>query len=188
MKTCKRCLIEKSLDDFSDSKQNGNIYKKANCKECRNIIEKEHRDKIDINTKREKYKKVYKQQLERIKIDKEYDIRKWATIWKARPKENPYRLVQQKFLDSRKDIPLEELIRLAKIAYEKFPYMQFAYKTKLKLYTASVDRIDSNKPYTLDNIKVVPFWLNSAKLNGTFDELLGLIEQLNPEVKKYLLE
>lgn len=35
MKVCKKCNIEKSLDDFSNLKSKGKVYKQSNCKQCR---------------------------------------------------------------------------------------------------------------------------------------------------------
>jgi hypothetical protein len=45
------------------------------------------------------------------------------------------------------------------------------YKTISNNYKASIDRIDSSKPYSIDNIQFISFTCNSMKSNMTNDEV-----------------
>lgn len=179
MKKCSLCKKRKPLDDFGSANHTKD-GKRSHCRKCRSKREKKYRKSSVWYSKQCRHS--YSNKMKKAKNNKEYDIRLWATIWKSRPKENPHRLVQQKFLDSRKAIPIDTLVDLAKEALNHFPYMQFAHKTKTRGYTASIDRIDSSKPYTKDNIKVLPFWLNSAKLDMSYEELSTLIKSVPIEV------
>lgn len=49
---------------------------------------------------------------------------------------------------------------------------QSEYKTISNNYKASIDRIDSAKPYTIDNIQFVSFSMNNLKGNMTDEELI----------------
>lgn len=45
--------------------------------------------------------------------------------------------------------------------------------------SASIDRIDSSKPYSDDNIQVIPLWLNMAKLNKSIDFLVPYLRDFS---------
>lgn len=87
-----------------------------------------------------------------------------------------------KLLQTRKNLTVEILKPLCYEALKKFPYMIFLYYkgSSCRLDLASLDRIDSSKDYTnIQNLRVIPLWLNLAKSNASDQEL-------NKRIKQYI--
>ena len=57
--------------------------------------------------------------------------------------------------------------------------------TKNKEYSPSIDRIDSSKGYTKDNIWVISTKANVMKNNATFEEILRFCEVMPKYIKKW---
>lgn len=169
MKICSTCKIEKELSEFGYDKRTKD-NKRYQCKKCTRDYNNNW-----INNNKEKYKKTYYKNYsihkDKARNDKDYSIKAWAMKWRSTRR-------KIKFMASRKNVSLDYLIELANKALLIFPYLQFAFGNKNKAYTASVDRIDSKKPYSNDNIKIIPFWLNSAKLDLNEEEFKELIRKL----------
>ncbi len=65
-KTCSRCKLEKSLDDFNTkTKRSGKVLKQPYCKDCNKLYHKEHYDKNKkiYLEKTKDYKKANQQKL-----------------------------------------------------------------------------------------------------------------------------
>ena len=165
---CSKCQEEKSLEEMSIRNKNEiKIYKKYKtyCKKCSSNLTKEWRNKNP-----DKVKKLNKIAYEKIKIsidnNIDYAINYWCDHWINRSGNQFY---------SRKNINKNHLIALCQNALKIYPYLKFQ-QNKEKWETPSVDRIDSSKPYTNDNITVIPLWLNSAKLDMDINQLHKLIK------------
>lgn len=117
-----------------------------------------------------KYQKHYKQKMNRLeKGTDRQKIRNWASRAINRYKSDA------KHFSSRKNLSIDLLEKLAFQALEKYPYIEFFRPSKIA-YRASLDRIDSSKPYSPKNVQILPFWLNSAKVDLSEKELKRLIK------------
>lgn len=88
----------------------------------------------------------------------------------------------RKLKHSRKKLKSHELFKLSKKALKIFPDLVFFTGTgKSCINSASLDRIDSNKGYTYNNIQIVPRWYNLGKSNSSDEEF-----QLN--ITKYVVQ
>ena len=102
-------------------------------------------------------------------------INKWAMQNRNRASENRFK--------QRKDLDLENLKLLCYKARELFPYITFNNRRdgRNSQTWASIDRVDPTKPYSDDNIIVVPLWLNSAKLDSSYPELFDIFDLVDRE-------
>ena len=134
------------------------------CKRCHAYREHERRTKAEIanpnlvEERKQQSRDRYERKREQIKTDLDARIRFWAKQNKNRSTHN------------RKELSIEFVVEEAKKALEVFPYMKFLDRDNL-FDTASIDRIDSTKGYTDDNIRIVTYWLNSAKMNMSEEQL-----------------
>lgn len=156
---CYRCQEEKTLGEMSVRCHKKKTYK-TYCKKCANEMAKEYRKRNPPDTK-----KQYETLKEKLKENSDSTIRYWCSSWKQRKGER---------FEGRKDIPLDTLHLMVKEAMIKFPYLSCCQGKPLWA-TPSIDRIDSNKPYSADNIQVIPLWLNSAKLDMSMEKLHELM-------------
>ena len=160
-KKCNKC--GESRVDYLVKKKGGH---RSLCKSCHAKYEKERkkiREQENPELKSERIRKgreYYKQKREQIGEDLDARIYFWATQWRNTPREGR----------DRSQITQKNLVELTYKGLEEFPYMLILEKDKMHI-TASVDRIDSKLGYTDDNIQVIPYWLNSAKLNMEDNEL-----------------
>lgn len=77
-----------------------------------------------------------------------------------------------KKFESRSTLSKEGLIIKCFEAFQKFPEINFCFsKNDNRSNMASLDKIDAHKPYSDDNVEVLPLWLNSAKLDSSKEEL-----------------
>lgn len=159
---CRRC--GESRLDYLVKKKEGH---RRICKPCHNKSEKERRNRKEqenpaLKDKRQSYaREAYKQRRKQIEEDPDARIRFWAAQWRSTPRQGR----------DRSQVTQDKLVELTYEGLKKFPYMRVLEKDKMYI-TASVDRIDSSKGYTDDNIQVIPYWLNSAKMNMEEEELL----------------
>lgn len=153
------------------------------CRKCRCIEEQERRSRRTpekIERLKIESKQKYREQVELISSldefkeeDLEFLINKWVIKNKNRVTEKRFK--QRKVLDS------DNLKFLCYKARELFPYITFNNKRdgRNSQTWASIDRVDPTKPYSDDNIIVVPLWLNSAKLDSSYQELFDLFDLVN---------
>lgn len=156
---CNRCQEEKTTEEMSVRSHAKKTYKKY-CKKCASSITKEYRKRNPRDTKKD-----YQVLKSKLQENTDYTIRYWCNSWKQRKGDR---------FAGRKDIPLDTLVYMVKDAMVKFPYLSCCQNKSL-WQTPSVDRIDSSKPYSVDNIVVIPLWLNSAKLDMPIEKLHELM-------------
>ena len=135
------------------------------CKKCASKETKEwrlkHPERYE-NLKNEQYKKNKARKMS----DNDYAIRQWCSNWKKR---------QGDRFEGRSSIGLDFLVSLMEESIKRFPYIHCRPGRSL-WETPSVDRIDPSKPYSEDNIVVIPLWLNSAKLDMPLEKLHDLMK------------
>ena len=169
---CRHC--GESRLDYLTKKKGG--YRTI-CKPCHNKYEKERRklkeqENPELKDKRlREGRDAYKRKREQIEKDPDAKIRFWAAQWRNTPREGR----------DRSQVTQDRLVELTYEGLKKFPYMRVLEKDKTYI-TASVDRIDSRKGYTDDNIQVIPYWLNSAKMNMEEIELRSYIKHFLEEI------
>lgn len=78
------------------------------------------------------------------------------------------------YFSTRALLTIDDLIRLAEHAKKIFPYIIFSGRGKREFF-ASLDRIDSTRGYELENVQIIPYWLNVAKCKLTMFELRELM-------------
>ena len=165
---CSKCQEKKTKNEMSvrDAKAKTDSKKyKTYCKSCASKITKQWKNKLSDEEKQQKHKTAYSKRKEKLKYDLDYSIRHWTSSCKKR---------QGKRFEGRKNLSTEHIVQLCYEALEKFPYISF-FQGKEKYQTPSLDRIDNSIPYSDDNVRVIPLWLNSAKLDMTDDKLNELI-------------
>jgi len=153
------------------------------CKNCHRLCEKIRREKMTPERRKEIGTRNYLKQVERnsnLDESKDEDLKTCIKLW---IQTNTNRRTEGRFKE-RKGLDRKNLTNLCFVAKTIFPYITFnnnRKKDKTAHCWASLDRIDPNKPYTDDNVVVVPLWLNSAKLDSDYFELFKLVDDLNRE-------
>jgi len=162
---CSRCQEEKTLEEMAVRNKKKGSYKTW-CKKCATIETRQWRERHpERATKLGRFQ--YEKNKARKMSDNDYAIRQWCSDWKKRPGEK---------FEGRASIGLDFLVSLMKDGIKKFPYLHCRPGRSL-WETPSVDRIDASKPYSEDNIVVIPLWLNSAKLDMPLEKLHGLMRE-----------
>lgn len=176
-----KCYVCKEIKTFEECVPNSDpkrstIPCRNHCKECNRKKSKDHYQNLNKEEKEKKktyFKKNYyrsKERLNSLSLDEQ--IIRWCKHSVSR---SAYFDTKQKSLNSRKDLNIEELKKLCYEGLEKYPYMTFLNLKSEKnniLNWASLDRIDSSKDYSdINNLQIIPLWLNSAKLNQSEEEL-----------------
>lgn len=174
-----RCILCQEDKSPSEMAKTNKKYIKSGyknyCKKCSALRELKRRSKFSKQKKQELSLQSYKTHTNKIQSDLNYAIKSWCLRWRNRIKG------VSKHEESKKNVSKEKLIELANIALKKFPYLKFS-NNKEKWETPSVDRIDSSKEYSDDNIQIIPLWLNSAKLDMSENKLIELMKSyLNQE-------
>lgn len=151
------------------------------CKKCHSEEEKVRRSKKTKEELKSLSDTHYKTKLKKLSVldeenpqDLEYAISRWCTVNINRNSEKRFK--------SRKDLNREQLKELCYKAKELFPYITFNNSRKgeyTSAFWASLDRVNPNKPYADDNIIVVPLWLNSAKLDSSYEEMFNLFDMID---------
>lgn len=139
------------------------------CKKCATAKEKTRKQNFSEEKKKKLSKIYYKTQLNKISEDLDYAIKTWCSRWKNGNK------CGNKYQSSKKNVSQKKLIELSNTALKNFPYLKFS-NNKEKWETPSVDRIDSSREYSDDNIQIIPLWLNSAKLDMSENKLIELMK------------
>lgn len=145
------------------------------CKKCHASAEKIRRSKRSEDEKSEN--KIYFQKLYSLKCirllngSNDDKIQHWATNWKRR--RGP------RFV-GRSLVPMEVLKGLAKRAIVDYPYIVF-YGPCRNADRASVDRTDPGLDYShVENLRVIPYWINSAKCDLLDNEFrIRIVELAN---------
>jgi hypothetical protein len=179
VKTCSCCKIEKSVSEFG--KDNSKVSGvKSSCKSCNNS---------NIKVWREKNKEY------RLSYDKQYYANNKEKIKVKNQKRYTNLTLDQKFdqlvktAGERKNkkcfITVEHLHDVWQrqeglCVYTKLPLTSEGHQ----LNTVSLDRVDSSKDYTVDNIQLVCVPINRMKLDYTEDQFIELCRLVTHNVSK----
>lgn len=179
VKTCTVCAESKSLFDFGKSgKSNGSGYK-AVCKTC---LAKKLSDwrKANIEKAREQDKRYYIRNKDKVRIKNKRRFtnlsldKKFAFLLYTAQKRKTVKVFIS--LQNIKDVWEKQEGRCA---YTDLPLTSEAHQVN----TVSLDRIDSSKDYTEDNIQLVCVPINRMKLDYTEEQFVYLcnkVAQKNP--------
>ena len=169
VKACTKCDLSKSVLEFHKSKTQKHGVSSI-CKRCANLAAKkwsnENRDKRLLNSRI--YEKNNKESISaRKKVKREsmtLDDRFKHLIKNAKSR--------KEYLVSVNDLYLQKVYEDQKglCAYTKLPLLAAGNQ----LNTMSLDRIDSSKDYTEDNIQLVCVAINKMKLDMTEDRFIEL--------------
>ena len=179
VKTCTCCKIEKSVSDFGkdNSKATGI---KSSCKDCNkyNIKiwrekNKDHRlsyDKMYRANNKEKISIKNQKRYTNLTLDKKFD--QLVNTAGKRKNKNCFITVEH----------LHDVWQRQEglCAYTKLPLSSEAHQ----LNTVSLDRIDSDKDYTADNIQLVCVPINRMKLDYSEDQFIQLCKLVAQNVSK----
>lgn len=180
VKTCKCCNVEKPLVEFGkSSKPTGTGYK-AYCKVClaeklrmarlANPEKARERDRIWARKNKDKISEKNKKRHSGLTLEK-----KFISLVKTAEKREKVKCF----------ITVEHLHDVWQrqnglCAYTKLPLSSEAHQ----LNTVSLDRIDSDKDYTADNIQLVCVPINRMKLDYSEDQFIHLCKLVAQNVSK----
>ena len=167
LKFCPTCKTEKEFSEFSPCKK-GKYKLFTYCKPCaskktsdryhKNIVASRERnrlrDQLNPEAAREKCRSFYREKKE---SDHAYLL--WAAARNRAKKKGI------EFSLDRADVVIPKICPVLGIELSKDTYRGFTDNSP------SIDRIDSSKGYTKDNIIVISWRANSLKSNATLDEL-----------------
>lgn len=165
---CFKCCCKKHQSQFPKVK---GVYRTL-CKKCHSNNEKIRRSKMspeekkligEIQYKNTKNKKI---KASRGELPLSEAIKLWVnkTTW---------RRTEERFKE-RKQLCRKILINKCYLAKEKFPDIIFCFVNNTgqnRAMIASLDRINPSEGYTDENTQVIPYWLNSAKLDSSQEEI-----------------
>jgi hypothetical protein len=171
---CTQCEENKSFSCFS-KKHTGKYGLSSRCKQCCLINERLERGHgiTDINLLTDKQKKVRKRRVE---------------LWKVQSRKNPEKTLllaaksrakakNLEFNITENDICINKTCPVLGIAIEK--------SDKTNNYNSiSLDRLDSTKGYTKDNINIISLRANKIKSDATFEEFEAIYKWWKSELKK----
>ncbi len=144
-KLCTKCKKTKPLTDFNKGQDNGYRYQ---CKEC-NL-----KYQANSTTRKAVANRYYQRR-------KEKDPS--VFMWKQAKHRAKWDYGDMEFTITVEDILLPEVC----------PYMGVPFSALDKKYGYSLDRVDSSKGYTKDNIQVISRIANIMKNNATEQELIS---------------
>jgi len=168
-KKCIKCNIEKELHEFYKHGK----YIKSKCKKC--II-----SKYDPESQKKKNKEYYQK-------NKNILIKKRNEQKKKQNRNNPVNsLFKESEYRSKKNGINHTINKKDIIIPEKCPIFGIIleYASINRHNSPSLDRLDSNKGYTKDNINVISYRANFIKGNATFEEFEAIYKWWKAELKK----
>lgn len=164
---CNICKLDKDLEDF-DNHKNGKYGKRTTCKKCQAIRATEYRQKnkdfvakIKVNY-RNSFDGFIQTSLGECRRRSKYNNKEFnldseflSSLWQS-----------QNGLCKFTGQPLE---------YTKAPKIKNPFQ-------ASLDRIDSSKGYTKDNVRWVCWFINQMKMDYSEEEFIKLIKTANQKL------
>ena len=180
MKTCTKCGEVKDLLDFAKSGKNTGSGYKAYCKLCASSLLKEARianpekarlrDRLWAEANRDKIKAKNKKRYNYLTLEQKFcSLIKTA---KARKNIECFISVEHLYIAWQRQEGL--------CAYTKLPLTREAHQ----LNTVSLDRVDSSKGYTEDNIQLVCVPINRMKLDYPEDQFIFLCSKVTQNSKQ----
>jgi hypothetical protein len=177
MPTCNKCNLDKQLDEFY-AKGTGFIYK--TCKKCILEVNKLYRKKNNdyIYQKNQEWLKRNPDKKKQYR-KKHYDSHRESIIKKHQDRTSTVKGHLQKLINlmkERKQLTCDQLFVLyenqkGKCAITGFEMTHIMRKGKIPT-NISIDRIDSNKGYEIDNVRLVCSRANMMKGPFTDSELV----------------
>ena len=149
-RTCKKCNIEKSIDNFETCfYKNGKSTIRHSCKDCENKAKKDYYQKLVDNN---------------LPLSANKSIENWIVklLYKAQSRNKTIDIDKEYLLELYKNQD-----GLCKISGEKLTFHKNNLSTNL-----SIDRIDSNQGYVRGNVQLVCHYINIMKWNKSVDELV----------------
>lgn len=179
MKTCSCCKIEKSVSDFAkDNSKTSGV--KSICKECNRtsvknwrVQNKEYRlsyDKQYYANNKEKISVKNQKRYTNLTLDDKFD----QLVKTAGKRKNKKCFITVEHLH---DVWQRQE---GLCVYTKLPLTSEGHQ----LNTVSLDRVDSSKDYTVDNIQLVCVPINRMKLDYTEDQFIELCRLVTHNVSK----
>jgi hypothetical protein len=147
MKICAKCGVEKPFEEFYKNKKNSTGYT-SYCKEC-------HWKASHSSPNRRSVAAAYYHKNKQAHPEK--------YLWKQAKHRAKWDYNNMEFSISVEDI----------IIPEKCPYLGTSFDLTDKEFSPSLDRIDSAKGYTKENIMVISYKANRMKSNATDLELIA---------------
>jgi hypothetical protein len=199
MKICDKCKKEKEDLDFSSNKTNKDGLSRY-CKNCCNSYGKKYREENKDKIKKQKmeksdyYKRIRKEYYQKYKNRELASSKKWYYENKDHQQElkGKYRetlcgrIVFWKNGAKKRNLEwsltndyIEELTRPMVCYYTNEPVTL----ERNKLNTISLDRIDSNKGYTKENVVVCQQIINKMKSDLSNDEFVMLCKKVTENIK-----
>ena len=174
-KTCKQCNIEKPFEEFYVSSKRTD-RRDNTCKECRKLNDRIRRQDPEYRAKRLAQQKEYAENNREqcITRGREY----YASV-KGRAK-----TLLKGVMRRSNDVDIDERFIIERIEdgfceVTGIPFnMNPSVDTKKNPYAPSIDRIDSSKGYTRNNVQIVIWQYNLMKGEISHDDLLMICEKL----------
>ena len=165
-KTCSSCKVFLPLTSFTKNKANKKDGLQYHCKSCDNNRQAKRR----VEKKDELLEYGRKYQANR-RTDFNYRLRMLlnASKQRATTKNREHTITLQ---DIKNKYPIDSKCPIFGIELE-------FNNTGFRDNSPSIDRIDSTKGYTPDNIQIISWKANSIKRNASLEELMLLVNYLN---------
>ena len=179
VKTCTCCRLEKNVTEFHISKTQ-KYGVSSRCKKCASAKAREwalaNRDKRLVQGRiyEAKNKDAIRERKKNKRESMTFDDRFELLIKNARGRKEYVVSVDAEYLQS----VYESQEGLC--AYTKLPLLAIGNQ----LNTMSLDRVDSSKDYTEDNVQLVCVAINKMKLNYTEDQFIQLCQLVAQNVSK----
>ena len=179
VKTCTCCKVEKSVTEFYKSKTQ-KYGVNSRCKKCASAKAREwalvNRDKRLVQGRiyEAKNKDAIKERKKNKRESMTFDDRFNLLIKNARARKEYVVSIDAEYLQS----VYESQSGLC--VYTKLPLLA----TGNQINTMSLDRVDSNKDYSKDNVQLVCVAINKMKLNYTEDQFIQLCQLVAQNVSK----
>jgi hypothetical protein len=169
LKTCRKCLIEKTFDEFYNCKGSKD-GKRFYCKVCENKRHSEYtkNEKVKLRIKDREYRTYYNVSL------KGYSVRLYGGASHRSKKKNLD-------FDLTSEWILEKLTPLVCEATGLPLKIERSLDSKIEMLLPTLDRIDSSKGYTKDNVIVTCWWWNVMKQDWSNSQVLNILKQINLE-------
>lgn len=169
-RTCTKCGNDKPLEDFPITKKpNGNEYYQHTCKKCRSDKRVANRKNTEVKSHERKLA------CDRYNSNKPLILKK-NKQWRDSESGVKHRMLHRSLQRSKEkgydnDISIDDII-----IPEECPvfHVQFNSGSKAGGYwnSPSIDRKDSSKGYTKDNIQVISMRANTMKSDASVEELV----------------
>jgi hypothetical protein len=175
-KLCTKCKLVFSIDNFGKNKRNLDGYKPW-CNKCTSIYNK------SINNSPVNLKEKQCIQCNIVKPIKNFSIRKsnsdgYSCKCKSCCSKNIPNTLKQKYIKWKSgakqrnilfDLTIDDLQKIPLVCYYTGKFLIYEPN---KYNTVSLDRIDSNKPYTKNNIAFCCGFINTMKNELTYDQFI----------------